>query len=479
LKSAVGPGILAVTGGIRSRPGSNDNQVEVYSMNWRTVLFLPVLLGLLTITCSNRESAVRKRIAEGVAAIGLVDTHEHLVPEEDLLKRDMSLFSHLHYVISDMWADGLDRQRAAKLLGDPSVAPEKKWELIAPYWENVRTTAYGRALLRWARDLYGIDSVSVSTYRELSRRIKEANRPGVYRDILKGKAGIDLVISDGWQWPSAAARRLDKLLFRAVTRLDLFLFPWDSFDQVEKAAGFKVRKFSDWEKALELALDQAVEWGFVGIKCAIAYNRTLDFEPAERGEAEAIFNRLLRIRGKLDYSRWPGIKPLQDYVFHLIAEGCAERGLPLQVHTGLFYDTWRDIRQSNPANLIPFIIRHRNTRFVLMHCGYPYGNELLAMAKNLLNVSLDMCWGYVISPAYSARFLDEAIETVPADKVMAFGGDYSMPEGSYAHAVFCREVVSRVLADKVLDGYWSEAEALDYARKILRENAAKTFKLDL
>jgi predicted TIM-barrel fold metal-dependent hydrolase len=164
-------------------------------------------------------------------------------------------------------------------------------------------------------------------------------------------------------------------------------------------------------------------------------------------------------------------------MFGRIADNCARYDLPLQIHTGLFYDTWRNVTQANPSNLIPFIIRHRNTRFVLMHSGYPYGGELLAMAKNLPNVTLDMCWTYIISPAFAARFLDEAIETVPSDKVLGFGGDFQIPEGSYAHAMLCRDVVSRVLADKVLSGYWSETEALGYARALLRDNALRVFKL--
>jgi hypothetical protein len=44
--------------------------------------------------------------------------------------------------------------------------------------------------------------------------------------------------------------------------------------------------------------------------------------------------------------------------------------------------------------------------------------------------------------------------------------------------MLCREVVARVLADKVADGYWSEADAVAFARAILRENAIRVFRLD-
>ncbi len=94
-------------------------------------------------------------------------------------------------------------------------------------------------------------------------------------------------------------------------------------------------------------------------------------------------------------------------------------------------------------------------------------------------MGLDLCWAYIISPAYAGRFLDEAIETVPADKILGFGGDYQVAEGTYGHAVLCREVVSKVLAGKVAAGYWSEGEALRFARAILRENAIRVFRLTI
>ena len=183
-------------------------------------------------------------------------------------------------------------------------------------------------------------------------------------------------------------------------------------------------------------------------------------------------------RGTISRDQWRRESvPLQDYMFGRIAANCATHGLPLQIHTGLFYDTWRDVAQSNPSLLTPFIIRNPKTRFVLMHGGYPYGTELLAMAKNLPNVVLDMCWVYVISPSFAYRFVNEAIETVPADKLLGFGGDYQIVEGTYGHAVLCRETISKVLADKVLEGYWTEEEAIRYARMILRENAIQVFGL--
>ncbi|HOC17207.1 MAG TPA: amidohydrolase family protein [Vicinamibacterales bacterium] len=418
-------------------------------------------------------AAIHERVAAAVGAIRLVDTHEHLSAEAVRLKGEMSLFSLLHYVSSDMWADGLDRAASEAALGRSSLPLEKQWEMIAPYWTNVRTTAYGRALLRAVRDLYGVNDISESTYLDISKRIREANRPGWQRQILE-KAGIDVSITD----IGITGAALDPSHLRAVLRLDYFLVVPQGVMVAEREQGVTIATLADFEAALDRAVAAAREKKFVGIKSGVAYERSLEFGEVDRAEAERLFQELKQQKGKPGRADWTRGKALQDYMFGRLAEACAKYDLPLQVHTGFFYDTWRNLAQANPTLLAPFVIRHRNTRFVLMHGGYPYGTELLAMAKNLPNVTLDMCWTYIVSPSFAARFLNEAIETVPADKVLGFGGDYQVAEGSYAHAMLCREVVSKVLAGKVADGYWSEAEALAYARGLLRENAIRVFKLN-
>jgi predicted TIM-barrel fold metal-dependent hydrolase len=124
-------------------------------------------------------------------------------------------------------------------------------------------------------------------------------------------------------------------------------------------------------------------------------------------------------------------------------------------------------------------MEYTDVKFDIFHAGYPYCRELGTMAKNFQNVYIDMCWTSIISPKVSREFLSEWIETVPANKIMAFGGDYSYVEGAYAHAKMAREMVAAVLAEKVLDGYLTEDDAHELARKFLRTNAIDLFKLPL
>jgi hypothetical protein len=99
------------------------------------------------------------------------------------------------------------------------------------------------------------------------------------------------------------------------------------------------------------------------------------------------------------------------------------------------------------------------------------------LGKNFPNVYVDLCWVHVISPWVARQTLHEWIETVPANKIFGFGGDYIFVEGAYAHSRMARRGVAQVLAEKVEGGYLTEDEAIVLARKLLRENAVQFFRL--
>jgi predicted TIM-barrel fold metal-dependent hydrolase len=164
-------------------------------------------------------------------------------------------------------------------------------------------------------------------------------------------------------------------------------------------------------------------------------------------------------------------------MFHQIVRAAVEREVPIQIHTGLQEGNGNILENSNPLLLTNLCLEYPQAKFDLFHGGYPFMGEALALAKNFSNVFLDLCWLYIISPSAGARMLHEAIETIPANKIFAFGGDFIIPEGSYGHSVMARRAVSRVLTEKVEDGYLTEDEAVALAQGMLRDNPATLYRL--
>jgi predicted TIM-barrel fold metal-dependent hydrolase len=211
------------------------------------------------------------------------------------------------------------------------------------------------------------------------------------------------------------------------------------------------------------------------VKISDAYFRSLYFEDVSKEKAGEVFDLVLQGQDK----EFPmeTIKPLSDYMMHRILDLALRYSKPVQIHTGLQAGDGNYIMNSNPALLANLFLKYRDVQFALFHGGYPYGGELASLAKNFRNVYIDLCWLYIISPSYSERYLHEWLETVPASKILGFGGDYENVENIYGHLLFARQIVSKVLTAKVKDGYFTEAEAIRIAGMIMHDNAVNLFRL--
>ncbi len=423
------------------------------------------------------RSEAYRRIKSEVDRILLIDTHEHLVSEEEYLKRPADfLATMLHYVESDLVSAGMPRTE-----GDPWRTPvqnetlpfDERWAMFETYWPNARFTGYGRALALCVRDVYGLslDRPAPEVGLELNRRIADARRPGFYRAILRDKARIELAIVE------SGTANVDRNLFAPVLRFDNFVTPAGrgQLDRLGKQAGIEIRTLDDLVSALEIAFEQAVREGIVGIKSGLAYRRRISYPLPTEDEARAAFARAADDAP----ASADELLPLHNYMMRQVCRLAAKHDLPFQIHTGLQTGFGNDIANAKPTELISLIMAHRDVKFVLFHGGYPYGAELGVMAKNFANVFIDMCWLHIISPSAARERLAEWIDTVPANKITGFGGDYNFVEGVCAHAEMARQNVAWVLARKTMEGSLSEGDAMALARKILRDNAIALYRLPL
>ena len=427
-----------------------------------------------------------KRIRAEVEGISLIDTHEHLISEGVRLRQRIDLFYWFsHYASSDLVSAGMSEQTLERLR-DPGVPLDQRWLEFAPFWEEARTTGYGRALLLAARDLFDIPDINEATYQELSEKISASNHEGWYDYVLKERANIALAILHPIpEFDPTPLEEIDRRFFAPVIVMNEFITPCNGAELrvLEQKSGVAIHSLDDLLKAMHLAFEQAVEAGVVGVKVSVAYTRSLDFEKVAKADAERIFNQLNRYPVGAPGSTqqppvsWAEAKPLQDYLMHQTVRRAIEQHLPIQIHTGLQEGNGNFLTNANPLQLVSLLLEYPEARFDLFHAGYPYQGEMATLGKNFANAYLDLCWVHIISPWVGRQTLHEWIETVPANKIFAFGGDYIFVEGAYAHAVMARSNVAQVLTEKVETGYLPEAEAMTLARKLLHDNASRFFRL--
>jgi predicted TIM-barrel fold metal-dependent hydrolase len=412
-------------------------------------------------------------LKEEIYKIPLVDTHEHLMPEKERNSRPIDIFYFFaHYASSDLVSSGMPQATLDKIR-NPSISLEERWRDFAPYWERSRNTAYAKALVIAVRDLFGIEDINEKTYQEITDKLRESQKKGWYRYVLRERGNIAISLQ------YVGTMDVDRELFLPVAYYDHFITARSKWDvnSLERSYNISIHSLDDFLRALDIAFERDVKAGAVGIKSGLAYSRILRYDKLSKGEAEVLFNRIFSHLG--EGLSWEEAKPLQDFIMHQVIRRAISYNLPITIHTGLQEGNGNIITNANPVHLVNLFLEYKEAKFDIFHGGYPYTSELATLAKNFQNVYIDMCWLHIISPNVSRRALHEWLETVPQNKIMGFGGDYIFVEGAYAHSRIAREDIARVLIEKVEEGYLNEEEALHIANRLLRENPRELFNLKI
>jgi hypothetical protein len=220
--------------------------------------------------------------------------------------------------------------------------------------------------------------------------------------------------------------------------------------------------------------------GAVAIKFEAAYLRALDFAPPEAQVLlEKVYTRYIRggVPTNAEYIR------LQDYLFHYIAHEAGRLGLPVHIHTGGGCGTYFNLMGSNPA-LLESVLSDpalRKTNFVLLHGGagpFTKSTNYLLMKPNVYADFSEQTW--LISTRALSQVIRDSLEWYP-EKIM-FGTDLypNTPEIDWetigwqtSHSA--REALAIALTGMMQDGQITRQRAIELARMVLHDNAAKLY----
>ncbi len=455
-----------------------DKMIFSCSMRYRVViLFLVIILipcrAQVVLFKSRPAPGYEERIKGYIDTMRIFDTHEHFFDPDLLKKADFFDFTMLLQQNSydDLISAGMPDSGLAILYND-SLTPSSKWKIIEPYWNKTLNTTYIRILLLAINDLYGISNLNSSSVELLSQKMKNNYNGDWFNHVLKDICRIDYVIQSGDSITKNTG------FIKHATKFGSWLTIRSKFgiDSLAVVQVDPIYTLDDFVRSMKTAFDIALKNGMAAVKINFAYLRSLNIENVSVEAARKVFRTLVNGNEDLVIS-FRDAKPLQDYMVHQLLNMSRKAGIPVAFHTGLQAGTGNYINNSNPALLSNIFKEYPDINFVLFHGSYPFGGELSTLAKTYKNVYIDMNWTYAISPAFTARYLNEWLETVPASKIMAFGGDQRYVEITYGNLVVAKQLISNVLIEKVKNGYLTESEAITVARMILHDNGMKFYKI--
>lgn len=377
-------------------------------------------------------------------------------------------------------ADGL-----AAALGIPALIEESR--------RFQSTTVYAAVLREGSEALYGRHDAQ--TTDRLSLEAREKDFPALYDRalLLSDTASVltDIPEIDGELWSHER--------YKPVARIDPYLFPFGHPTWTGRGTDtprFRRIFSSILQRQLDLAgvsslpatlsayvdlvrasLDRRRASGFVGLKIASAYVRTLQFQRTERMAAEDAW-RTLASTAEVDPAAH---KALSDYLAFEILEWAVANEMPVQIHTGFGHpEPGLRISTANPLLLEELIgdPKLNTLKIILIHGGFPYSSYLTALAQMNGNVHLDFSWMPYLQHHTVGRLLEEWLELLPANRVL-YGTDTASPEVHYASTMRARKSLDTVLESGVRDGLWTMRQAGWLAERVLHGNLCDLYGISL
>lgn len=428
---------------------------------------------LLAWLISAHAQGMDPEIAATLASLPAIDNHAHPVLATSVDAADKNFDA--------LPVDSLEAETDA-------IAVRPDFPMLGEAWKAL----YGLSLTP-PLDAAGMKRLAEA--RELAQLQQGANFPAWVLD----KAGIGTMLANR----VAMGAGIEPPRFRWVPYVDALLFPLDNAGVAsgspDRRAFFaledKLRSrylqenqrsavpalLKDYLASIvTTTLERHKSGGALAEKFEVAYLRSFDFGNPSRAQAERIYARWAR-GGVPDEAQY---KVLQDFLFHYIARECGRLGMAVHLHTMAGYGSYFSIAGVNPLLLEPLFNDPalRNTRFVLLHGGWPYVREIGALLQKP-NVYLDISsQSITISPRTQASWLREWLELVP-EKVL-FGTDgypytdaLDWPESTWIASHDAREAMGLALTGMVSDGEISKTRAMEIARLVLRGNAERLYGL--
>ena len=405
-----------------------------------------------------------KTLHEHIAMLSVIDCHEHtFLPE--MRPQPVDLWTVIRN--SDLGDDLISAGMPA------DSRPVLDWERVAPHLSAVYNTGFYQSLLLAFQHLFDFQDkeLTASNWQTLSDRIEVANaRPDWYAEVLHSRGDIRLIFRV--QGDEADPYAIEREFFSPLIKFDDWILTTKPSERERLAHNFggQAQTLTDYLDALDGAFDRAKTQNAAGVKSMLAYHRPLDHRQPDQHEADQLFN--LKTLSERE------TKVFQDFMTHAVAERAGAFNLPYQVHVG--YGSWQSniTRQANPLLLNPLIEAHRQTKFVLLHGGYPFVGEMGTLAKNHPNVFIECGWLAYIAPAAYRRALGEWLDSVPANKILAFSADCLHIEQTYGTLLLTRRLLAQTLAEKIENDGWDGSFATSIAQQLLSRNAVELYQLE-
>jgi glucuronate isomerase len=404
--------------------------------------------------------------------IPLIDPHSHINPHRPAAKGLDDILGY-HYYTELAHSAGMDQAPLAA-----GVPPRERVRAVLGHMDRFDNTAQYGWFLDIARTFLGYDGDRLSA-ADCDRLCDEADRlmakPDWEEQVLRRSNLEKVFLTNDFDDPLEG---FDTTRYVPCLRTDELVFRWHDpavRERFAKATGIEAGDEAGLRQGLTRLFEHFTRHG--ARACAISLPP--DFSPQRVADLGKTLDR-------------PGVDPPERQaraqgIFWTLAEHCREHGLPFDLMIGvnrrvyekgvyqgqdLFDQRTSLVQYAELFNAFPEVT------FCVSVLSSGQNQELASFSWIFPNVVTSGHWWYSNIPAYIEQDARARLQAVPKTKQIGYYSDMYKLEFALPKFNMYRRILAKVLADDfVRTGVYTERQALELGRLVLRDNAQRTFKV--
>lgn len=415
-----------------------------------------------------------------IESIQVIDTHEHISSEAELLGMQINIFDlFIPYIVDNLESAGITLDEMA-LMKNGQATFKERWEVFNKYYPSIQRSTYILALQTSLEEQYQFKNYGLDECQRVSELLKQDFATKGFMQKFMDKNKIESMLTFR-TCSSEEVRRTygDNKIMLVPTINHICVKDAKSLEEISKITETPIRNLDDILAGIDKLFKEYAAAGIKNIKFGSAYNRELNYKERTRAEADASFAKIMAT--PFDYSDAIPNKyyvyhlsdyhiPLDDYLASYMISQAAKYKMNAIFHVGIFAWNFNSVKNNHASSLEWLIKTYPAVNFVILHAGYPYFDEAILLAKYYPNVYINMTWDHIIEREKSIEVIKRYIEMLPTSKIHLFGGDYLFPQQIYGSVIFTKENLYLAFAELIKKGIMSEVQAKQIAYDWLYAN---------
>ena len=409
--------------------------------------------------------------------IVLIDPHTHINPHAAASQTLADIMGY-HYYTELAHSAGMPKAR----IEEPGLSPKVKVGRLGEWLDRLDNTIQVRWLVDLCRKFFGFDDDRITTgnWEALYDRAAAKMAEPDWEDQCLQQSGIERVfLTNDFDDPLTGFNTERYIPCLRTDDLVFHLARPEVRKRLAAAANLEFGNTATLKDAIGKLFSHFVQ--HQAKACAISLPPW--FSPRNPGlhEVRAPLQKILA-NDPLTFDEQARVS---EFVFWTLAEFCAEHHLPFDLMIGvnrkvypngvfqgqdLFDQRVSLIQYQDLFNAFPSVT------FPISVLAQISNQELVSYAWIFPNVVTNAHWWYSNIPTYITTDCRARLEAVPRNKQIGYYSDMYKLEFAWPKFQMYRKVLAKVLAeDFVIGRGWSESQAVDLGRQVLRGNVEAVF----